>query len=93
MLENGFFHADPHGGNLLALPNGKLCYLDFGMVRRGLVDAEWRRWKGTWVGRRVSLPWRFDPKGILFDIFHHVCTREGALDRLWCLAWPGLVHL
>lgn len=33
MLENGFFHADPHAGNLLALPDGKLCYLDFGMVR------------------------------------------------------------
>ncbi|KAJ1397750.1 hypothetical protein B484DRAFT_438541, partial [Ochromonadaceae sp. CCMP2298] len=32
MLENGFFHADPHAGNLLAMPNGKLCYLDFGMV-------------------------------------------------------------
>eukprot|EP00607_Mallomonas_marina_P009422 CAMPEP_0182420552 /NCGR_PEP_ID=MMETSP1167-20130531/5436_1 /TAXON_ID=2988 /ORGANISM="Mallomonas Sp, Strain CCMP3275" /LENGTH=737 /DNA_ID=CAMNT_0024596649 /DNA_START=178 /DNA_END=2391 /DNA_ORIENTATION=+ len=32
MLENGFFHADPHGGNLLAMSNGKLCYLDFGMV-------------------------------------------------------------
>lgn len=35
MLENGFFHADPHAGNLLALPNGKLCYLDFGMVSIG----------------------------------------------------------
>ena len=32
MLENGFFHADPHGGNLLAMPSGKLCFLDFGMV-------------------------------------------------------------
>ena len=32
MLENGFFHADPHAGNLLAMPNGKLCYLDFGMM-------------------------------------------------------------
>lgn len=32
MLENGFFHADPHAGNLLAMSNGKLCYLDFGMV-------------------------------------------------------------
>jgi aarF domain-containing kinase len=28
----GFFHADPHAGNLLAMSNGKLCYLDFGMV-------------------------------------------------------------
>lgn len=25
-------HADPHAGNLLAMPSGKLCYLDFGMV-------------------------------------------------------------
>ena len=32
MLENGFFHADPHGGNLIAMPSGKVCYLDFGMV-------------------------------------------------------------
>ncbi len=23
---------DPHAGNLLAMANGKLCYLDFGMV-------------------------------------------------------------
>lgn len=24
--------VDPHAGNLLATPDGKLCYLDFGMV-------------------------------------------------------------
>jgi len=32
MLDNGFFHADPHAGNLLATSEGKLCYLDFGMM-------------------------------------------------------------
>lgn len=32
MLEKGFFHADPHGGNLLATADGKLVYLDFGMM-------------------------------------------------------------
>eukprot|EP00593_Proboscia_inermis_P009848 CAMPEP_0171322374 /NCGR_PEP_ID=MMETSP0816-20121228/114915_1 /TAXON_ID=420281 /ORGANISM="Proboscia inermis, Strain CCAP1064/1" /LENGTH=418 /DNA_ID=CAMNT_0011820831 /DNA_START=1334 /DNA_END=2590 /DNA_ORIENTATION=- len=32
ILENGFFHADPHGGNLLACADGRLCYLDFGMM-------------------------------------------------------------
>jgi predicted unusual protein kinase regulating ubiquinone biosynthesis (AarF/ABC1/UbiB family) len=32
LLEHGFFHADPHPGNLLAMPNGKLAYLDFGMM-------------------------------------------------------------
>lgn len=29
---HGFFHADPHPGNLLILPNNVLCYVDFGMV-------------------------------------------------------------
>ena len=46
LLEHGFFHADPHPGNLLASPDGKLVYLDFGMMsdvkpyqRYGLIEA------------------------------------------------------
>ena len=46
LLEHGFFHADPHPGNLLALKDGRLCYLDFGMMsevsresRTGLIQA------------------------------------------------------
>ncbi len=33
MLINGFFHADPHPGNLLVNTNGDLVLLDFGMVK------------------------------------------------------------
>ncbi len=46
LLEHGFFHADPHPGNLLATLDGKLAYLDFGMMseiqpkqRYGLLEA------------------------------------------------------
>lgn len=46
LLEHGFFHADPHPGNLLATPDGQLAYLDFGMMseikpaqRYGLIEA------------------------------------------------------
>jgi len=46
LLEHGFFHADPHPGNLLASGDGKLVYLDFGMMsevkpyqRYGLIEA------------------------------------------------------
>ena len=29
---HGYFHADPHPGNLLVTPRGELVYLDFGMM-------------------------------------------------------------
>jgi ubiquinone biosynthesis protein len=34
MLRQGFFHADPHQGNLLLLEDGRLCFLDWGMTGR-----------------------------------------------------------
>ena len=39
MLVRGFFHADPHPGNLLVSPEGELILLDFGMVKRLPNDA------------------------------------------------------
>ncbi|MBO7500313.1 MAG: AarF/ABC1/UbiB kinase family protein [Fibrobacterales bacterium] len=38
IFEHGFFHADPHPGNILVLPGGKVCFLDFGAV--GILSAE-----------------------------------------------------
>ncbi|KAL3844054.1 hypothetical protein ACJIZ3_001457 [Penstemon smallii] len=32
LLEVGFFHADPHPGNLVATKEGSLAYFDFGMM-------------------------------------------------------------
>lgn len=32
LLGTGFFHSDPHRGNLLQTPSGDLAYLDFGMM-------------------------------------------------------------
>ena len=46
LLEHGFFHADPHPGNLFAMPDGSMGYIDFGMMdqldettKETLVDA------------------------------------------------------
>ncbi|KAH9304656.1 hypothetical protein KI387_009060, partial [Taxus chinensis] len=40
LLEEGYFHADPHPGNLVAIRNGSLAYLDFGMM--GNIPQQYR---------------------------------------------------
>lgn len=32
IFEHGFFHADPHPGNLFAMPGNRICFIDFGMM-------------------------------------------------------------
>jgi ubiquinone biosynthesis protein len=32
VFTQGFFHADPHPGNVLVLADGRICFLDYGMV-------------------------------------------------------------
>lgn len=34
VFDHGLFHADPHPGNLAVLPDGRICFHDFGMVGR-----------------------------------------------------------
>jgi aarF domain-containing kinase len=46
LLDTGFFHADPHPGNLIRTPDGRLAVLDFGLmteidddIKFGMVEA------------------------------------------------------
>jgi ubiquinone biosynthesis protein len=32
ILKHGFFHADPHAGNIFVLPGNVICFIDWGMV-------------------------------------------------------------
>ena len=38
---DGFFHGDPHPGNIMILDNNVLCYLDLGMM--GFFDEEFKK--------------------------------------------------
>ncbi|MCS7203057.1 MAG: AarF/ABC1/UbiB kinase family protein [Thermodesulfovibrio sp.] len=40
IFEDGFFHGDPHPGNILVLDNGKIALVDFGIV--GKIDEDFR---------------------------------------------------
>lgn len=32
ILEHGFFHADPHAGNIFVLKDGRICFIDLGSM-------------------------------------------------------------
>jgi ubiquinone biosynthesis protein len=34
VFEHGFFHGDPHPGNLMVVADSRVCFLDFGMMGR-----------------------------------------------------------
>lgn len=59
LLLHGFFHADPHPGNLAVLPSGDIAMMDFGMV--GKLPPEIQRHLASLV---ISLM-RRDSDGIL----------------------------
>ncbi len=41
VLLDGFFHADPHAGNIIILEGNVLCYIDWGSV--GILDDAFRK--------------------------------------------------
>jgi ubiquinone biosynthesis protein len=53
----GFFHADPHPGNIFVLPGNVICLLDFGMM--GAVDRSTRE---TFVSLLDSIVRRDEPR-------------------------------
>jgi len=42
ILEDGFFHADPHPGNVIYLPGNRIAMIDFGMVGRLSPTRRWQ---------------------------------------------------
>ena len=47
IFEHGFFHADPHPGNILILPDNVICFLDYGMM--GTITGRYREHLGALV--------------------------------------------
>jgi ubiquinone biosynthesis protein len=58
ILDHGFFHADPHPGNVLVEKSGRLVLLDFGAVEsvdRALISGIGRLVRALAIGRKSSL--------------------------------------
>jgi ubiquinone biosynthesis protein len=68
VFEAGFFHADPHPGNFLVLPDGRLAILDFGMV--GNLDDELKQQLMLFLDAAVrqdaaNATWALESLGVL----------------------------
>lgn len=57
LLDTGFLHADPHPGNLIRTPDGKICIVDYGLMtyvtkdqRDNLVDYIAKLTTEDWEG-------------------------------------------
>ncbi|MBW2027577.1 MAG: AarF/ABC1/UbiB kinase family protein [Deltaproteobacteria bacterium] len=71
---HGFFHADPHPGNIFVLPNNVICYLDFGMM--GRIS---RKSRENFADLVMSIVRRDEVKAT--DAFLRLTTRTDEPDR------------
>jgi ubiquinone biosynthesis protein len=70
VFEYGFFHGDPHPGNLMLLDDGRLAYLDFGVT--GILTGEMQ---DTLMNLFMSLVYR-DAESVALTLY-----RAGATDE------------
>lgn len=69
IFEHGFFHADPHPGNILVLPGSRIAFLDFGMM--GKISLRDRRYFSDFVMRVARRDERRAARAMLKIICHN----------------------
>jgi len=62
IFEHGFFHADPHPGNVLIQPDGKICLIDYGMVGK-LMKKDKYAFAGVFIAMAQN-----NPRGMAMNI-------------------------
>ncbi len=70
IFEFGFFHADPHPGNVLVRPDGTLVLIDFGMVGK-LTRQQKYAFAGVFIGMA-----RQDPRGMALSFRRLALTAD-----------------
>jgi len=89
MLIDGFFHADPHPGNVLVTPEGRVVVLDFGMVIPVSRELRWRLVTTIFAAIRRDAPGivaGFESLGMI-DPGADAAQVRGLADRLLTLAY------
>ncbi len=74
VFQHGFFHADPHPGNIFALPDGRLAFLDFGMT--GTLTGAMQ---DTILSAFTALVFR-DADALAMTVYRSGATKHGRVD-------------
>ncbi|GJQ10362.1 hypothetical protein GpartN1_g2153.t1 [Galdieria partita] len=97
LLDVGFYHADPHAGNLLRTPDNCLAYVDYGMVRYLDRNTRWHLIKAIidFVNKDFDglieefvilgfLPFQVNEKGIIegLEVAFKDASTDGRLSKL-----------
>jgi predicted unusual protein kinase regulating ubiquinone biosynthesis (AarF/ABC1/UbiB family) len=81
VMDSGFFHADPHPGNLLVQPDGTLVLLDFGMVGQ-LSPAVRRQIRRLFVGLSERRPGVVVDSLLALGVLHPEADRRRLRSRV-----------
>lgn len=73
IFDRGFFHADPHPGNIL-ISNGKICFIDFGIM--GEISDNLREWLNVAM---IALATK--DKNKVVDCILAIGIKDGRVDR------------
>lgn len=73
IFEDGFFHADPHPGNLL-ISNNKICFIDFGIM--GELTDSLREWLNSAIAAIAT-----KDKQKIVDCILAIGIKDGIINR------------
>ena len=75
MFEHGFFHADPHPGNIIIKRNGVICLIDFGMAGK-LMKRDKYAFAGLFISMAKQNPKQMADNFQKLAIEHEITNRR-----------------
>lgn len=86
IFEHGFFHGDPHPGNIFVLPGNVLCFIDFGMMG-GVLRSDLYSFADILLGIRYN-----NPQKVVNGVKHLMVGRRIPNERKLLIEVDDLIY-
>ena len=88
LMSDGFIHCDPHEGNLLGLPDGRVALLDFGLMAQMRTEHQ----EAMAHGVVNILGENYDALEQVLEGMHAPCTRHARAMHASCTRHARAMH-